>query len=381
MKRKTAENLKKPPTDDVRSAGLCYVSDCAPGIRRRRAGKGFYYLEAEGRVVRDKSILQRIRSLAIPPAWNDVWICPKNNGHIQATGRDSKGRKQYRYHTQWRNVRDENKYDRVIAFGKALPSIRKRTDRHLRLEGLPREKVLATVVRLLETTLIRIGNEEYARSNNSFGLTTMRDGHVKVKGSIIRFRFRGKSGIEHEIDLNDRKLAKIVKHCRELPGQELFQYIDESGARQSIESADVNNYLREITGGEFTAKDFRTWAGTVLATLALQEFSSFTSQTQAKRNLLRAIENVAKRMGNTPSICRQSYIHPAVVEMYLEGGLLEALQQRTEWELSKKLSHLLPEEAAVLAILQQRLKKETKRHRNTPSDKTGYSRSKARQLL
>jgi DNA topoisomerase I len=335
----------------AKSAGLRYVSDGDPGIRRRRAGKGFSYIGVDGKPVRDKAELRRIKALAIPPAWNDVWICPLPQGHIQATGRDAKGRKQYRYHLQWRAVRDETKYDRMIAFGEALSQIRERTEHDLALSGLPREKVLATVVRLLEITLIRVGNEEYARANRSFGLTTMRNKHVKVNGSKMNFRFRGKRGILHSIDLTDRRLAKIVRHCQELPGQELFQYVDEEGETQSLGSADVNEYLREITGQDFTAKDFRTWAGTVLAATALQEFKAFNSKTEAKRNIVRAIDNVASRLGNTPAVCRKSYIHPTVVDMYINGVLIGALERSVEQELRTHLQRLEPEETAVLAIL------------------------------
>ena len=358
-----------PQVNAARSAGLRYVSDQALGLRRKRVGKGFAYYSADGQLVRDRETLKRIKALAIPPAWSEVWICPYVSGHLQATGRDSKGRKQYRYHERWRCVRDENKYDRMLEFGQALPKIRRRTERDLAKPGLPREKVLAVIVRLLETTLIRVGNEEYARNNNSFGLTTMRDNHVRINNNAIQFRFRGKSGVKHSIDLTDKKLARIVKRCRDLPGQELFQYLDETGEQQTIGSAEVNEYLRQITGSDFTAKDFRTWAGTVLATLALQEVQSFTSQTEAKHSLVHAIENVAKRLGNTPSVCRKSYIHPVVIETYLEGNLLEALQHRAEQELSRKLHHLQPAEAAVLALLQQRLKHEAGRQRKTVKEK------------
>ena len=347
--------------DAARLAKLRYFTDQMPGLTRKRAGKGFAYYTAENRLIRDREILRRIKALAIPPAWAEVWICPHANGHLQATGRDSKGRKQYRYHTRWRSVRDETKYDRMLEFGKQLPVIRKQIERDLALPELPREKVLATVVRLLETTLIRVGNEEYARNNNSFGLTTMRDKHVKVNGSRIHFQFRGKSGIKHNIDLTDKHLASIVKQCRDLPGQELFQYLDKTGEAQSISSTDVNDYLRNIAGSEFTAKDFRTWAGTVLAALALQEFNAFSSQTEAKRHIVKAIETVSARLGNTPAVCRKCYVHPTVLETYLEGNLLEALQQRAEQELNRKLHKLEPEEAAVLALLQQRLKQEALR--------------------
>jgi DNA topoisomerase-1 len=343
------------PSQSARAAGLRYVSDDRPGIRRKRAGKGFSYIGPDGAPIRDEETLRRIKSLAIPPAWQDVWICPHPNGHLQATGRDAKGRKQYRYHPRWRATRDETKYERMIAFGRALPHIRERVEHDMGLPGLPREKVLATVVRLLETTLIRVGNQEYAKANRSFGLTTMRDRHVEVDGATLRFEFRGKSGIRHSVDLHDRRLARIVKRCRDLPGYELFQYLDDAGQRQTIDSADVNDYLRAISGEDFTAKDFRTWAGTVLAALALQEFESFDSQAQAKRNIVGAIQNVAERLGNTPAICRKSYVHPAVIDAYLEGAMLDSLRQRTEQELSGDLANLPPEEAAVLALLQQRL--------------------------
>ncbi len=346
------------PVESAKAAGLRYVNDSMPGIRRERDGDEFVYIGPDGQPITDEKTLERIKSLGIPPAYTDVWICPTPRGHIQATGRDAKGRKQYRYHPRWREVRDETKYTRMIAFGQALPHIRARVDQDLSLPGLPRAKVLATVVRLLETTLIRVGNPEYARDNKSFGLTTMRDRHVDISGSKVQFHFRGKSGKTHTIDIKDRRLANIVKRCRDIPGYELFQYVDEDGQRQTIDSADVNEYLREITGQDFTAKDFRTWAGTVLAALALQEFEAFDSETQAKKNIVRAIERVAERLGNTPSICRKCYVHPAVLDSYLEGSMLDALQQRTEQELIDALHELRPEEAAVMALLQQRLVRE-----------------------
>lgn len=336
-----------------------YVSDARPGIQRRRAGKGFRYRAPDGSLIHDVETLQRIRSLAIPPAWTDVWICPTPNGHLQATGRDAKGRKQYRYHPRWRTVRDETKYTRLIAFGEALPRIRARVHADLARHGLPREKVLATVVRLLETTFIRVGNEEYAKSNDSYGLTTMRNEHVAVSGGTIQFQFRGKSGIEHTIGINDRRVARIVKRCKELPGKELFQYIDDGGERQTIDSGDVNAYLEGITGEHFTAKDFRTWAGTVLAAIALRECGPFDGETQAKRNIVRAIERVAERLGNTPGVCRRCYVHPALLDAYLEGAMLEGVTQRVEQESADGLAGLRPEEAAVLAVLRQRLTWET----------------------
>ncbi len=312
------------PVRSAQAAGLRYVSDAAPGISRRRAAKAFRYLNAEGRAVRDQPTLARIRALASPPAWESVWICPRDDGHLQATGRDARGRKQYRYHAQWREVRDETKYGRMAAFGRALPRIRRRVTRDLALPGLPREKILATLVRLLETTLIRVGNEEYARENASFGLTTLRNRQVAINGSKIRFNFRGKSGVEHAIELHDRRMAGIVKRIRELPGQELFQYIDEAGERRSVESADVNAYIREAAGGEFTSKDFRTWSGTLLAAKALREAGPFDSKAQAMRTINTVIEAVAKLLGNTKAVCRKCYVHPNVVDAYLEGRLQDA---------------------------------------------------------
>ena len=341
----------------ARSAGLHYTSDLRPGIRRKRAGKGFSYVDSEGRVIRDRTTLARLRRLAIPPAWTEVWISPDPLGHIQATGRDQRRRKQYRYHELWHRVRDENKYGRMLEFAKALPRIRSRAAADLALPGLPREKVLAAVVGLLEKTLIRVGNEEYARENSSFGLTTMRRRHVTVSGSRIAFRFRGKSGIAHEVKIVDRRLARVVARCEELPGQDLFQYTGDDGVHRSIGSEDVNAYLREISGSDFTAKDFRTWAGTVLAARALQEIASFDGEAQAKKNVVQAIESVAKRLGNTRAICRKCYVHPAIIDAYLDGSMVTTLRQRTEEEL-KDLDGLSPEEAAVLALLRQRLARE-----------------------
>jgi DNA topoisomerase I len=342
------------PLASAKVAGLRYVGDDTPGIRRERRGDGFRYFDAKKREITDEAELQRIRSLGIPPAWTDVWICPHPNGHMQATGRDAKGRKQYRYHPRWRATRDATKYDHVIAFGRALPQIRARVDQDLRRRDLSREKVLATVVRLLETTLIRVGNREYARSNHSYGLTTMRDKHAIVDDAKVTFQFRGKSGKQHTITLNDRRLARIVKRCRDLPGYELFQYLDEHGERQTIGSADVNEYLREISGQEFSAKDFRTWAGTVLAAMALHEFAPHNSPTEAKQNVVRAIEHVAEQLGNTPSICRKCYVHPAVLDAYLDGSLIETLQQRAE-DLHATESDMDNGETMVLGFLQQRL--------------------------
>jgi DNA topoisomerase-1 len=348
---------QETPAQSARAVGLRYVHDDGPGIRRVRRGRNFSYIDIDGKALRDRETLGRIKALVIPPAWNQVWICPIENGHIQVTARDAKGRKQYRYHPRWRTVRDETKYERMIAFGKALPLIREKVKADLALPGMPREKVLGAIVRLLETTFMRVGNAEYARSNHSFGLTTLRDKHVDVDGARLRFHFRGKSGKQHNIQLEDKQLARIVKRCRDLPGQELFQYIAEDGVTRSIGSADVNEYLQSITGEDYTAKDFRTWAGTVLAALALQELSRFESPTQAKRNLLQAVEHVAERLGNTPTICRKCYIHPAVIDSYLEGSMRTTLKRRAENALSEDLRALRPQEAAVLGLLQQRLQR------------------------
>ena len=341
------------PVQSARDAGLRYVYDSRPGIGRKKAAKGFRYVNADGTPLREKETLGRIRSLAIPPAWKDVWICPSANGHLQATGRDAKGRKQSRYHARWREVRDETKYERMMAFGRALPGIRARVEHDLKLPGLPRLKVLATIVRLLETTFIRVGNEEYARENKSYGLTTMRNKHVHVEGSTVTFAFRGKSGVEHEIDVNDRRLAKIVKRCQDMPGYELFQYVDADGTRHAVDSSDVNEYLRKISGEHFTAKDFRTWAGTVLACMMLREFEAFETDKQAKTNVVRAIESVAEKLGNTPSVCRKCYVHPAVLQCYLSGTMRETVKQRAEQEMEEHA--LREEEFAVMGLLQERL--------------------------
>ena len=346
------------PPAAAKAAGLRYVHDDRPGIRRDAVRDGFRYLDAHGAPVGDEATLKRIRSLAIPPAWTDVWICPQANGHLQATGRDARGRKQYRYHPKWREVRDEVKYERMINFGKALPQIRKEVDRALSLPGLPREKVLATIVYLLEATMMRIGNDEYARENKSYGLTTLRNRHVRIDGSDVEFRFRGKSGVYHDVTVHDRRLARIIQRTRDLPGQDLFQYLDEDGERHTVGSSDVNDYLRAITGEDYTAKDFRTWSGTVLAALALQEFESFDSDAQAKKNVVRAIESVAEKLGNTPSVCRKCYVHPAVLDAYMDGTMLEGLRARAEESLVEDLPDLQPEEAAVLAMLERRLAQE-----------------------
>lgn len=341
------------PVESAQFAGLRYVSDTQPGIRRRKAGKGFAYVGQDGTTIRDPQELARIRSLAIPPAYTDVWICPNPNGHLQATGRDARGRKQYRYHPRWREIRDETKFGRMLAFSDALPKIRKRIERDLSRSGLSREKVLATVVRLLECTCIRVGNEEYAKANRSFGLTTLQNRHVEISGSNLRFEFRGKSGKIHKVDLQDRRLARIVERCQDLPGEDLFQYLDDEGTRQTIGSGDVNDYIREISGEEFTAKDFRTWAGTLLAVQALSEVGAFSTQRQAKGNLLRAIDRVAEQLNNTRAICRKYYVHPAVFETYLAGTMRDALKG----DKAATKSALADEEASVVRLLKHHLAK------------------------
>lgn len=337
---------------EAKSAGLLYVSDDRPGITRRRAGRGFSYRDPKGGTIHDKKILVRIKALAIPPAWTDVWICPFGNGHIQAIGFDARGRKQYRYHAAWRQARDANKYEHMIAFANALPKIRRAVARDLKQRGLPRTKVLAAIVRLLEKTLIRVGNEEYAKNNKSFGLTTMRNRHAKIKGATVHFNFKGKSGIPHEIDLTDRKLVHVISKLQDLPGQELFQYKDENGEITSAGSGDVNAYLKEITREEFTAKDFRTWSGTVLATIALREFQAFETKTEAKHNIVCAIKTVAEQLENTPSVCRKCYVHPAILESYLDENLVKILQVNSG-KKKRRLRGLHAQEVVVLDILER----------------------------
>jgi DNA topoisomerase I len=345
-------NVPAGSLEAAEEAGLRYVSDEQPGFSRQRKGEEFEYFDTKGEPIRDEQRLLRIKRLAIPPAWTDVWICPSPNGHIQATGRDARRRKQYRYHERWREIRDENKYDRLISFGKALPKIEKRVQKDLALTGLPRAKVLATIVQLLERSLIRVGNEEYARENKSFGLTTMQDRHVRVKGSKLRFRFRGKSGRQHEVDVTDRRVAKIVSQLQDLPGQDLFQYVDDEGKVREITSQDVNEYLRAITGEDFTAKDFRTWAGTVLAAVALGSTGTSKTRKQAKANIKDTIAAVAEILGNTPAICRRCYIHPVVLGAYLKGNCINLFKPKTREEFEPKGVDLASAQAAVLRFLQ-----------------------------
>ena len=340
------------PSESAEEAGLRYVSDSTPGIRRRRAGKGFTYQDPGGRRITDRATLARIRSLAIPPAYADVWISPRPNGHIQATGRDARGRKQYRYHPRWREVRDETKFGRMLAFSEALPRIRKQVEQDLSRPGLPREKVLAAVLLLLELTGIRVGNDEYARTNQSFGLTTLRDDHVEVSGSTMRFEFRGKSGKVHRVSLNDRRLARIVARCQSLPGEELFQYVDDEGVHQTIGSSDVNDYLREIGGDEFTAKDFRTWSGTLLALAALEAVGPAPSEREARSTIVAAIDQVAEQLNNTRAICRKYYVHPAIFETYLTGNLLQTMPNGTR-AAATPANGLWPEEQGLVRLLRQ----------------------------
>lgn len=359
VKKTDLPPIIKDPQEAAKAAGLRYVHDDSPGIRRLKRGEGFRYVDPDGKPVRDKATIERINALAIPPAYRDVWICPLANGHLQATGMDARGRKQYRYHLKWRAQRDETKYGRLMSFGRALPLIRERTSADLKKPDLSRERVLAALVQLLEKTLIRVGNEEYSKANKSYGLTTMRNRHVDVEGAKIHFEFKGKSGVKHSIDLSDKRLARVLDKLSDLPGQEVFQYVDENGERHAIGSSDVNAYLKEISGEDFSAKDFRTWAGTVLASLALQEFEKFDSETQAKRNIMQAIENVSSRLGNTPSVCRKCYVHPAVLDSYLDGSLAGGLEQYVAQEMDESLSKLQPEEAAVMVLLRRRLEQES----------------------
>ncbi|MFO1151522.1 MAG: DNA topoisomerase IB [Alsobacter sp.] len=347
------------PAEAAEAAGLTYVSDADPGIRRRKAGRGFSYRGPDGAAVTDPATLARIRALAIPPAYKDVWICADPDGHIQATGRDARGRKQYRYHPRWREVRDSTKYEHMLDFARALPALRRRVDADMRKPGLTRERVLATVVNLLENTLIRVGNDEYAKQNKSYGLTTLRNRHVRVEGAELKFAFKGKSGKTWNLRLKDRRVAKVVRACQELPGQHLFQYVDDDGARQAVSSADVNAYLKEATGRAVTAKDFRTWAGTLLAAMALREFELLDGEARTKKNVKAAIERVSARLGNTPTICRTCYVHPEIVAAYLDGGLsrsvIEEVEHSVAAEIADDLEGLRPEEALLLGLLHRRL--------------------------
>ncbi len=355
---KTAALLNLDLSDNelqARAQGLRYVSDTTPGYTRKRYGKHFHFFDLKGQRIKDKAEISRIRKLAIPPAYTQVWICPYANGHMQATGLDARGRKQYRYHLEWRSLREANKFSHILAFGDALPALRAVTAEHMAQRGLTREKVLATVVTLLEKTLIRIGNDEYAKTNQSYGLTTLRHKHVEVQGQTIRFRFKGKSGKQWNLKLSDRRIARVVRACADIPGQELFKYVDDGGVVRDVTSGDVNAYLQAITGDVFTAKDFRTWTGTVLAAMALQDYAGFDTEAQAKKNVVAAIERVSKRLGNTPSVCRKSYVHPEIISAYLDGSLIDQINGEIDKTLQAQYEQLTPEEILVLAFLKQRL--------------------------
>lgn len=372
-KSAAAETDPDAPADAravAREAGLRYANDTRPGITRHRVGRGFSYRDADGGTIRDREVIGRIQALAIPPAWSDVWICPWPNGHLQARGRDARGRKQYRYHAQWHERRGTDKFDRMLAFAEALPTIRRRCEADLDTRGLSRDKVLAAVTRLLELTLIRVGNDEYARLNRSFGLTTLKDRHAKIEGTAVRFRFRGKSGRTHEVGLRDRRLAAIVRRCQDLPGQELFQFVDDDGEVRDVASDDVNAYIREASGGDFTAKDFRTWAGTVLAYRALRALQPAVGDRGARSNVIEAIKQTADRLGNTPAVARGSYVHPAVVEAYLAGSIRAALVQAAEEQAMPPAGATPREEAAVRALLRQRLNEDAARSTGRPSKAT-----------
>jgi DNA topoisomerase I len=357
IQRQIQSIVSSDPIASTEAVGLQYVSDDRPGIQRQRRGKNrFVYLDPNGKLIQDREEIRRIESLAIPPAYQNVWICPIANGHLQATGRDAKGRKQYRYHPLWRTVRDQTKFTRMILFSQSLPTIRQQIEQDLSLPGLPKRKVLAAVVKLMELTRIRVGNEEYARTNQSYGLTTLQDDHVDITGAQIRFCFRGKSGVEHDITLTDRRLAKIIKRCQDIPGQDLFQYLDDQGQQQAISSGDVNDYLREISNQDFTAKDFRTWAGTVLAATHLADLDLCNSATAAKKNVSQVIKTVASHLGNRPATCRKYYVHPGVLDAYLDQSLHAAMARLSQQ--SPDPHALRPEELAVVALLEQRFVQE-----------------------
>lgn len=363
MEDRVATTTPPASAEAVRDAGLRYSSDDRPGITRRRAARGFSYRTPDGTLIRDRATLRRIKALAIPPAWTDVWICPDPSGHLQATGRDARGRKQHRYHAGFREVRDAAKFSRMVEFARVLPRIRERVDADLAKPGLPREKVLAAVVRLLELSLIRVGNEEYVRLNRSFGLTTLRDRHARIQGSEVRFRFTGKSGRRHEVTLRDRRLARVVARCQDLPGQDLFQYLDDEGVVRDVRSEDVNAYLREISA-DVTAKDFRTWAGTVLAYRALRALQP--GNGAPRKAVVEAMKATADRLGNTPAVTRSSYVHPAVVEAYLDGSVPAALVEVAEGQQQPPAGATPDEESAVVELLEQRLELDAARARARP---------------
>ena len=369
-----SERAPNHPVDEhveaARNAGLQYVTDAMPGIRRRRVGGGFAYVDTSGRKVTDRQVIGRIRSLVIPPAWRDVWICDDPRGHLQVTARDARGRKQYRYHPDYREVRDEAKFERMLAFSTVLPRIRERVARDIALEGHSRTKVMATVVWLLERTLIRIGSDEYAKSNKSYGLTTLRRRHVEVDGSELRFEFRGKSGIEHSVAVTDKRIARIVQRCQELPGQELFQFLDDDGKRQTVDAGDVNQYLQSITGDDTTAKDFRTWAGTMIAARELRELGE-ASGKKAKAHVIKAIDAAAEQLGNTRTVCRKYYVHPALLEAYMQRDVLPRLPPHEFKRRRRGRAALRREEAEVLAFLKRRLAQHRPARARRPRNPSG----------
>jgi DNA topoisomerase I len=349
----------RSPQDFVVSAetaGLRYMTDAEPGIGRRRAGRGFSYISPDGQVIREREHIQRFRALVIPPAWRDVWICPSPDGHLQVTARDVRGRKQYRYHPNFRARRDEAKFERMVELSTVLGKVRARVERDIALDGLPKKRVMATIVWLLERTLIRVGSHELTKANNSFGLTTLRRRHVSVDGATLLFEFRGKSGVEHSVSVQDRRIARIVQRCRELPGRELFQYLDARGRRQIVYADDVNSYLRRISGRDITAKDFRTWMGTMLAADALREMGPASSRRDAEQNIVSAIDQTAARLGNTRSVCRKYYIHPVLLQAYLEGDVLPPRLERTWQDRQPHGPTLRRHEAEVLAFLRARVR-------------------------
>jgi len=339
----------------ARKAGLTYVTDSEQGITRKRVGGGFAYYRPDGALIKDRAERKRINSLAIPPAWTDVWICPDPGGHMQVTARDAKGRKQYRYHPRFRARRDQSKFGRMLTFSAALPKLREQIEKDLQPPGLSRRKLLATLVQLLDRTLIRVGNDEYTKANRSYGLTTLRQRHAEVEGHTVRFEFKGKSGVPHSVTITDRRLAAIVQQLQDLPGQQLFQFIDEDGKRQSIDSDDVNAYLREVTGLNVTAKDFRTWSGTMLAARALREMGPGAGEREVKRNINRALEQVASRLRNTRTVCRKYYVHPAILDAYQRGIAAPAPPQPPDERKSRPSAALRREEISVLQFLQQEI--------------------------
>ena len=363
------------------AAGLRYVSDSMPGIRRHRHGRGFTYVGPDGDVIRGRDALKRFKSLVIPPAWTDVWICPHEDGHLQVTARDARGRKQYRYHPRFRQHRDGTKFERMFELSDVLWKIRERVESDIELPGLARDKIMATVVWLLETTLIRVGSDEYRKSNKSFGLTTLRRRHVAVVGSEMRFEFRGKSGVQHAVSVADKRIARIVQRCQELRGEELFKYIDDEGKRQTVDAEDVNAYLQDITGREITAKDFRTWAGTMLVAETLRAVGPAETKREAEKNIVAAVDVTAKRLGNTRSVCRKYYIHPALIEAYLEGSVLEPLPER-KWNARKTRGPVLRQhETDVLAFLKARLKSKAQKGANPGTDSRDPQAAPPLQLL